>query len=148
MGKKDKPEKQNGKNGKDKKKEYLLTIRTKKWIKAIVMFLVAIITALSFLDRAGVAGKWLVVISKYLLGDSKVTIATIVLALFAGGLVMIKSHKKVKFLAVLLAILLVILGISGLSYNQNLNESYIGAVGWTAKLLAGGLGLLVGNIIF
>lgn len=148
MGKKDKFQKQNNKKDKGKKKEYLLTLKTKKWIKAIVMFLVAIIIALSFLDKSGVAGKWLVIVSKYLLGDAKVTIATIVLALFAGGLVMVKSHKKVKFLAVLLAILLVILGTSGLSYNQNLNENYIGGVGWIAKLLASGFGLLVSNIIF
>ena len=125
-----------------------MTLKTKKWIKAIVMFLVAVIIALSFLDKAGVAGKWLVIVSKYLLGDSKVTIATIVLALFAGGGVFLKSHKKVKILAVVLAIVLVIIGAAGLSYNQNLNDSYIGLVGWAAKLLASGFGLLVANIIF
>lgn len=152
MGKKDKFQNQNNKQekGKDKKKEYLLTLKTKKWIKAIVMFLVAIIIALSFLDKSGIAGKWLVTISKYLLGDSKVTIATIVLALFIGGGVFLKSQKKVKILAVILAIALVIVGASGLSYNQDLNEDdgYIGLVGWIAKFVVNGFGLLVANIIF
>jgi hypothetical protein len=65
------------KNGKlkDKKKEYLLTLKTKKWIKAIATFLVAIIVTLSFFDKSGVAGKWMVFVLKGIFGDSKMTIA-------------------------------------------------------------------------
>src|SRR3989344_5828140 len=92
---------QNGKQ-KDKKKEYLLTSRTKKWIKGTLMFLVAIIIGLSFLDRAGLAGQWLVWLLKNLLGDSRLTITTIILSLFAAGFVLLKSQKKVKILAIIL----------------------------------------------
>src|SRR3989338_7894463 len=108
MAKNDKFEKQNNKNGKnggkEKKKEYLLTLKTKKWIKAILMFLVAVIFTLSFFDKAGIVGQWLVIILEFLFGDSKMTSATIILTLFIGGLVLLKSSKKVKILAIVLAV--------------------------------------------
>lgn len=147
MARKDKIEKQE-KLGKEKKKEYLLTLRTKKWIKGTLMFLVAIIIALSFIDKAGLIGQWLVLLLKLLLGDSNLTATTIILALFAGGFVVLKSSKKVKILALVLAIIIAVIGISGLSSNQNLNTNQIGLVGWVAKLLVNGFGLLVSNIIF
>lgn len=136
------------KNGKPKKKESLLHVRTKKWIKATVMFLIAVIFTLSFFDKAGMAGQWLVFLMKLLFGDAKMTIATIILSLFAGGLVFLQSQKKVKFLAVGLAILFVIIGVSGVAYNQGLDMERWGAIGWGARLLVGGFGLLVSNIIF
>lgn len=123
-------------------------VKTVKWIKAIVMFLVAVIVALSFLDKSGIAGRWLVFLLDILLGDAKITIAIIVLSLFAGGLVILKSHKRVNVLAIVIAIVLLIAGVSGLSFNQNLNFTYIGMIGWLAKGLSGGFGLLVSNIIF
>lgn len=149
MGKKDKFEK-NGKNGggKEKKREYLLTIRTKKLIKAIVMFLVATIIALSFLEKAGMAGQGIVTALDYLFGDSKLTIATIILSLFAGGFVFLKSPKKVHALTITIAIVIAIIGISGLSSNQALNTEFTGLFGWAAKLLVNLFGLLVSNIIF
>ena len=82
MVKNGKFQKENSKNGKEKKKDYLLTIKTKKLIKAILMFLVTVIIGLSFWDRAGIAGKGIVTFLKFLLGDSKITIATIILSLF------------------------------------------------------------------
>src|SRR3989344_591524 len=152
MGKNDKLENQNGNRGKaslnPKKKEYLLTSRTKKWIKAILLFLVAIIITLSFLEKAGMLGHWLAVLLKLLLGDSKITITTIILSLFAGGFVLLKSHKKAKIMAILLAICIAIVGVSGLSSNQSLNDQQMGLVGFVAKLLVNGFGLLVSNIIF
>ncbi len=151
MAKNGKPQKENGKNGsqKDKKKEYLLTLRTKKWIKGTLMFLVAIIIALSFLDKAGLAGQWLVWLLKNLLGDSRITITTIILSLFAAGFVTVKAHhKKVKVLAIVLGVCIAVVGVSGISSNQNLNMAHTGLVGWAAKLLVNGFGLLVSNIIF
>ncbi len=148
MAKKDKFQKENNSKNQDKKKEYLLTLRTQKWIKGTLMLLVAIIIGLSFLEKSGVVGQWLVWLLKNILGDSKITITTIILSLFAGGFVMLKSQKKVKILAIILAVLITIIGISGISYNQNLNDKQIGIVGWFAKLLVNGFGLLVSNIIF
>ncbi len=137
-----------GKNGKDKKKESLLHMRTKKWIKAILFFLVATIIALSFLQKSGILGNALVVILNYVFGDAKITVVTIILSLFVAGTVFLKSNKKVNLLSILLAVFITIIGISGLSGNQNLNIIYIGMFGWIAKLLMGGFGLLVSNIIF
>ncbi len=148
MAKPDKNLRDNGKNGKLKKREHVLHTKTKKWIKAIIMFLVTVIVALSFLDKSGMAGKWIVLLLKVLFGDAKVTIAAIVLALLCSGFVFLKSHKRVNVLAIVLAIFLTIIGISGVAGNQNLNTEYIGGVGWVAKLLLGGFGLLVSNIIF
>src|SRR3990167_9034616 len=147
MGKKDKLQKPE-KSGKDKKKEYLLTLRTKKWIKAILIFLVGIIIALSFFEKSGLAGEWLVWILKILFGDSRLTITTIILTLFGGGFVLLKSHKKVKILAIALAVAVTIIGASGISNNQSLNQQHIGLIGWVAKMLVNGFGLLVSNIIF
>ncbi len=143
-----KEEKSKNGNGKDKKKESLLHVRTKKWIKAILFFLVAIIIALSFLQKAGVLGNALVVILNYVFGDAKITVVTIILSLFAAGAVFLKSTKKVQLLAILLAVFVTIIGVSGLAGNQNLNTTYIGMFGWVSKLLMGGFGLLVSNIIF
>jgi S-DNA-T family DNA segregation ATPase FtsK/SpoIIIE len=150
MAKKEKDEKEGvvKKNPKEKKKDNLLTSRTKKWIKAIVMFLIATIVGLSFLQQAGIAGHWLVLILQYLFGDSKITISTIILSLFIAGFIFLKSHKKVHLMAVIIAISLSTIGISGLSSNQGLNRDYTGLIGWIAKFLVSGFGLLVSNIIF
>ncbi len=145
--KEQKPEK-NGKNGKEKKKDFLLTSWTKKWIKAIVMFLLGTIIALSFLDKAGVAGEWLALALKFIFGDSKLTTTAIIFCLFLGGLVFLRSRKKVKFPAIILAIVITILGISGIAEVETLNGIHIGLIGWLAKLLVSGFGFLVSTIIF
>ncbi|HLD70852.1 MAG TPA: DNA translocase FtsK, partial [Negativicutes bacterium] len=133
---------------KDKKKEYLLTIRTKRQIKATVMFLVATIITLSFFEKAGMVGRGMVTMLDYLLGDSKIIIATIILSLFTGGFVFLRSQKKVKILAIVLALAVLWIGVAGIASNQNLNSEYTGLFGWAAKLLVSGFGLLVSNIIF
>ncbi len=168
MAKKDKFQKDNGRGasfakasaGQSKKKESLLHVRTKKWIKGAFLFLVAIIIGLSFLQKAGMAGGWTVTALKFLFGNSRLTITTIILALLVGGLVLLKSHKKVKMLAIILAVVLTVIGVSGIAFNENLNTQQIGAsgffvkfleiglFGWLAKLLMGGFGLLVSNIVF
>src|SRR3989344_2902589 len=147
MGKKEKKI-QRDNNNQVKKKESILTLRTKKWIKAIVIFLIAIICSLSFLGKAGIAGELFVKLSKILFGDSRVTVTTIVLSLFASGFILLQSHKKVKILALILAIIITVVGFSGISANQNLNGDQIGLIGWLAKLLVSFFGLLVSNIIF
>ena len=133
---------------KEKKKESILHIKTKKWIKSIVMFLVAIIVTLAFIDKAGVAGKAIVATFKILFGDSKITITTIILSLFASGFIFLKAHKRVKVLAITLAILITIAGVSGISNNQDLNQDKIGLIGWVSTLLMNLFGLLVSNIVF
>ena len=123
-------------------------VRTKKWIKAILFFLVGTIIALSFFKKAGILGNALVMVLNYVFGDARLTVVTIIASLFVAGLVFLKSNKKVKLLAILLAIVLTVIGISGLASNQGLNVEYVSMFGLLAKLLVGGFGLLVSNIIF
>lgn len=148
MAKKNKIHKNNKVKDKEKKKEYLLTLKTKRWIKAVSVFLVAIIVTLSFFDKAGIAGEWFVAILKFVFGDARITTATIILSLFLSGFIILKSHKKVKILAITLAVAALVAGISGISSNQNLNQGQIGLLGWTAKLLVNFFGILVANIVF
>jgi len=125
-----------------------LHLRTKKWIKAIIAFLVATIVTLSFIEKAGIAGQWLVVLLRFVFGDSKVAVITIVFSLFTAGFVFLKSSKKVKVLAILLAIFITVAGISGIASNNSLNEKQAGMIGLAAKILVNLFGLLVANIIF
>ena len=76
MAKRDKEGKKNGngKNGKDKKKPSLLSLRTKKWIKATLMFLVAVVALLSFWDKSGVAGEVFMKVSQLLIGRATFSI--------------------------------------------------------------------------
>ncbi|MCX6720915.1 MAG: DNA translocase FtsK [Candidatus Staskawiczbacteria bacterium] len=156
MSKKDKREKEERKNKNNREKnnkegkvkESVLSNWTKRWIKAILLFLVAVIIVLSFLNKSGPAGQWLVIALNFLFGDAKITEVIIILSLFTGGLVFLKSKKKVKVLAITLAILFTIIGVSGIAYNQTINLKHIGLIGWLGKLCVGLFGVLVTNIIF
>ncbi len=145
MAKKDKIKTKN--NKKDKKKDYLLSFETKRWIKAISMFLVATVVALSFMNKSGIAGQWLAIILKLLFGDSKITITTIFLSLIFGGFVFLKSHRKVRFLTIILAVAILVAGTSGISTIQNLNQNQVGLIGFLTKTLVKFFGSLVANIV-
>ncbi len=137
----------NGRNGKEeKKKDSLLTSWTKRWIKAILMFLVAIVIVLSFFDKAGSAGKIFINVSRFLVGQA---VFTIPLFLFLGGLIFLKSRKRGRNLAMVLAIIISLVGVAGILAAKDLTQM---AGGWTgyflAKLLVDLFGLLVANIIF
>ena len=99
------------------------------------------------MDKSGPAGVWLVTGLNFLFGDAQITAVVIILSLFTGGMVFLKSYKKVKILAIVWAILFTVIGISGISYNQNLNQNHIGLFGWLAKLVVNLFGILVANII-
>src|SRR3989344_9464510 len=135
MGKKDKPEKeQNGKQ-KDKKKEYLLTIWTKKWIKAISMFVVAIIVILSFLDKGGGAGKAFKWFSQFLIGGA---IYALPIFLVLGGIILLKTKRKTKAITMVLSIVVALIGIAGILASQNLDAMNGGWIGFLlGKLIAG-----------
>ncbi len=148
MAKKEKDEKLEKpvKNGKEKKKEYLLTLHTKRLIKAIVMFLFAIIIILSFLDKAGLAGMWFTKISQFLVGNSAYALP---LFLLLGGLIFLKTKKKTSNLALILAIIIALIGIAGVLGGRDLANMNGGWIGFLlAKLLVGSFGILVANIVF
>ncbi len=154
MAKRDKLEKENenrlrqGSGGqREKKKEYLLTSQTKRWIKAILMFVAAIIVVLGFLGKAGQVGQIFTRVSTFLTGDA---IFTLPLFLVLGGVMFLKTtKKKVKGLSLLIAIVVSLIGIAGVFGAHDLTAMKGGWIGFLlAKLLVGSFGLLVANIIF
>ena len=143
MGKKDKFQKN---NSKDKKKDSILTSWTKRWIRAILMFLAAIIVLLSFLDKAGGAGQLFMKASTFLAGNA---IFALPLFVMLGGFIFLKTRKKGKNLALFLAILVAIVGIAGVFGAHDLTLMKGGWIGFLlGKLLVGSFGLLAANVIF
>jgi len=141
--------KNNGKSKKEeKKKDSLLSSWAKRWIKAILMFLLAVIVVLSFplFDKAGSAGRIFARVCDFLIGRA---LYAIPLFLLAAGLIFLKSRKKGRNLAMLLAIIVSIVGVSGILAARDLNLRQGGWLGYLlAKLFVGLFGILVGNIIF
>jgi len=138
----------NGKNGKDKIRESLLTSWAKRWIRAILMFLLTVITVLSFpfFDKAGSTGRIFAKIFIFLIGQSFYILP---LFLFAGGLIFLKTRKKGRNLAMPLAIMISIVGVAGILAARDLTLMQGGLLGLLlAKLFVGLFGLLVANIIF
>jgi len=142
----------NDKNGiekspKELKKEIpILTSWTKRWIKAILMFLVSAVLILAFFDKSGSAGEIFINVSKFLIGQA---VYTLPLFLFAGGLIFLKSRKKSRNWAMLVAILISIISVAGILAARDLAVKNGGWIGFLlAKMLTGFFGLLVANIVF
>ena len=139
----------NGRNGKDEKiKNSLFTSWTKRWMKAILMFLLALIAVLSFpfFDKAGAAGRFFLKASDFLIGRA---LYTVPLFLFIAGLIFLKSRKKGRSLAMVLAIIISLVGVAGILAAKDLTQMTGGWMGYLlAKLFVGLFGLLVANIIF
>lgn len=140
-----------GKNGKDKnekQKNSILSNWTKRWIKATLLFLVAVIIVLSFpyFNKAGKAGEIFIKICDFLIGK---TFYTIPLFLFIAGLIFLKTRKKGKDLAMILAVLISLFGLAGILAIRDLtikNGGWIGYFfGW---LLVNFFGIIVANIVF
>ena len=157
MAKRDKEERNNNKNGKngngrngkdEKKKDSLLSNWVKRWIKAILMFLVAIIAVLSFpyFDKAGYAGELIYKVSNFLIGKAFYTVP---LFFLVAGLIFLKTRKKGKDLAMGLAVLISVIGISGILAVKDLpnhNGNWIGYL--LGLLLFKFFGIIVANIVF
>lgn len=155
---KEKEEKKNLK-GKEKVKEKekvpnsILSPWAKRWIKAIIMFLITIVLGLSFFDKAGVAGRIFMKVSKFLVGQG---VFTLPLLFFLGGLIFLKSRKKGKTLAMFIAIAVTLIGITGILANRDWSMdtgTWLGMQGgWIgfllSKLLVSTIGLLAANITF
>ena len=143
---------ENGKGEKEARlKDSVLSSWTKRWIKAILLFLVAIIVVLSFpsFGKAGYAGQILADVCIFLIGKAFYTVP---LFLFIAGLIFLKTRKKGKNLAMTLAVLTSLVGMAGiLAVTQNNLPAQAGGgfIGyWLARLFVGLFGMLVANIIF
>lgn len=135
------------KSPKEVKKEIpILTSWTRRWIKAILMFLVSAVLILAFFDKSGSAGEIFINVSKFLIGQA---VYTLPLFLFAGGLIFLKSKKKNRNWAMLVAIIISIISVAGILAARDLAVKNGGWIGFLlAKMLTGFFGLLVANIVF
>ena len=152
MAKKD--NQKNGKNGNGKRgkeevvKNSLLSNWVKRWIKAIVMFLVTIISVLSFpyFDKAGYAGEAFISVCNFLIGKAYYTIP---LFFFVAGLIFLKTRKKGKDLAMGLALIISLVGVSGILAVRDIAVHQGNWVGWLLGwLLVHFFGIIVANIVF
>ncbi|MBU2539613.1 DNA translocase FtsK [Patescibacteria group bacterium] len=145
---KDKKNKNNQKLQKkeEKIKAPLLNSRTKRWIKATIMFLVAVIVSLSFLDKAGRGGELFLKGAKFLIGQ---TVFTIPFLFLLSGLIFLKPKHRGKLIPTFLGIFVLIFGIAGVLGSQNLNLKEGGWLGYLmAQIIVSSFGLLVANIVF
>lgn len=118
----------------------------KKWIFGIFMLLIAVIFTLSFFNLAGVAGKTMM---KFLLFSIGKATFGLPLILVVGGLVLLATKYKKVFFPVILSILILIVGLSGIleclkpASNQGGTLGFI--IAWPFLKL---FGFLVAKIIF
>jgi len=119
---------------------------TKKWILGIIIFILAIIIALSFFDMAGMAGKALIKGLTFLIGKA-VFITPLVFVL--GGLVFFAT-KYEKFIGpAVLAMVILIVGITGLLESFNADQKNGGLIGYIFNWpLLRFFGALVPKIVF
>jgi DNA segregation ATPase FtsK/SpoIIIE, S-DNA-T family len=140
--------KKNDKEIKGKPKDSILSSWTKRWIKAILLFLVAVIVVLSFpfFNKAGSVGRFFATGCDFLIGKAFYTIP---LFFFVAGLIFLKTRKKGKNLAMALAVLISVVGIAGILAVKDLAIKNGGWIGFgLAKMFVGLFGILVANIIF
>ncbi len=151
----------NGKNGKNVrdekeiKKDTILSNWTKRWIKAIFLFLIAIIIVLSFpyFNKAGYAGEIFAKICDFLFGNAFYALP---LFLFVAGLIFLRSRKKGKNLSMAIAVLISMIGVAGILAVKSFGLVECTWLACTtnnigvrlAQLFVGLFGVLVANIIF
>ncbi|MDP3996048.1 MAG: DNA translocase FtsK [bacterium] len=125
---------------------FVLPDETKKWIWGVIVFILAIIIALSFFNLAGVAGVALMGSLSFLIGKA---VFVIPLVLILGGLVFFNAKYKKFFGPTILAIVILIVGLSGLIESLNQDSKQGGWIGYVLSLpflkLFGGL---VAKIVF
>jgi len=143
--KEEKNKKRKKRNNEEKIGQPILTNWTKRWIRAILLFLMAVIVILSFpyFNKAGYAGEIFSRIGIFLFGRAFYLIP---LFLTTAGLIFLRSKRKNRDLAMFLAILICLVGIAGILQTNQKTGGWIGY--WLSNLFVGLFGPLVGNIIF
>ncbi len=130
----------------EKPKAPLLNSRTKRWIKATIMFLLAVIVGLSFWDKAGNGGDLLLRGSRFLIGQ---TVFSIPFLFLLAGLIFLKPKQKSRFLPIFLGIFIIIFGMAGILGAQDLAVKQGGWLGYLmGQLTVNSFGLLVANLVF
>ncbi len=123
-----KKRKRKNKNKKKKKEAKIKTKKVKAWIISILMFVLALVISLSFFEKAGIGGEFILTIFDFLVGK---TISFIPFLLILAGILLLKPQKKRIFTPVFGGILLLLLAISGLFEVLNIGEKAGGILGYT-----------------
>jgi len=113
-----------------KKREFAsfsLSDETKRYIFGVVFFAIAAIFSLSFFEKAGIAGKFLFNFSSLLTGKAVFMLPFIFVL---SGLAFLKSRYKEVLKALILAILICIVGISGVLESWKQGEMKGGWIGY------------------
>lgn len=147
MGKK-KKNKNNKRFFEKQKKQsvFYLPEESKKWILGVIIFILAIIIALSFFNMAGMAGSALIEGLTFLIGKALFLFPVI---LVLAGIVFFSTKYKKFFGPTILAIFILIVGVSGIieSFAKEIKEG-----GWLGYLLNWPFlklfGVLVTRIVF
>jgi len=147
MAKKKKKAKKNRKVFERVKKPscFSLPYEIKRIIWMVLMFLIAVLVVLSFFDLAGTAGQYFVKVSTFLFGKA---VFVLPLVLVLGGLAFLGLKYKNKW-PIILAMFLLVLGISGLfeCFNHDLRQG--GWVGYLASFpFLKAFGLIATQVIF
>ena len=117
-----------------KSSRFSLPEETKQWIWGIFLILIAIIISLGFFGKAGVAGNFFIKNARYLIGE---TIFIFPLVLVLGGLAFLSSKYDFRFLRkeqkifwpIILAILIIVIGVTGILGSFNPQNKKGGIVG-------------------
>lgn len=129
-----------------KNKYPILTSKLRKQIIIVIMLALAVIIFLSFFNIAGQGGKFLFSACDFLIGK---TTFSIPLLLILGAILFIKPQKKRIFAPVFGALILLLIGISGLFQVLILEGRMGGALGYmTSWPLLKFFGPLVSAIVF
>ena len=152
MGKKNKKNRNNKNNRKDivekskKISRFALPETIKRRIGGVLAFLLAIIIALSFIEQAGWVGDKITDGLKFLFGK---TVFLLPLVFVLAGLVFFLARYRKFIFALILAVLLLIIGVSGIFGIITLTIKDGGWLGYlTARFLSQLFGFWVGLIIF
>jgi len=103
--------------------------KIKNWIGGVIIIVLAVVVTLSFFELSGPAGKIIKKVLLFLIGR---TIFLLPLIFLISGLIFFNSAYKKVFPSLLLAILIIVLGISAILENLN-----------TGKMMGGRLGYLI-----
>jgi len=119
--------------------KHVFSKEAKKWIWGIVFFLLAIIIILSFFNKAGIAGDSLMRVLTLLIGEASFSVPII---LILGSIAFLKAKDILS--SAILAMSLLVLGVSGLfgSINPELEQG--GKIGYLASFF---ILKLFGNLV-
>ena len=114
----------------EKPKYPILTSRLKKWIGIIILMVIGLIITFSFFGKAGAAGNLLL---KCLNSSICKTVFFTPILLIAAAFLLFKPAKKRVLSPVLLAVVLFVIGISGILETQNTGEMSGGLLGYAVS---------------